>query len=283
MSPRDIDTQAPITSPSMGAFSGGAATSATPSAGAFRRFLHAGAVDWGTSDREVLEILLLPLLIAFGGAAIALFGKPAYKLLTREDGVAEWLQVLFYALALGGCVKITWRLRGTGSLFALYAIVCIGLFFLLGEELSWGQRMFGWGTPESVSELNKQGETNIHNLDHVGTAFKWLQMLVGAYGVLLPLWFRNAARLDRARNLQPWIIPHFTLIPYFGLMFVWRFYRNVFAVSDRFYYVVSEYNEILELVLSIAFFLFMRYQLRAMQRDVAAGRPAVPTRRGAPL
>ena len=246
--------------------------------GAWRRFLHAGALAWGTREREVLEILVLPLLIVFGGAAIALFGKPAYKLVTQEDGIAEWCQVFFYALALGSCAVITWRLRRSGRLFVLYAIVCVGLFFLLGEELSWGQRLVGWETPESLIASNKQGETNIHNLNTLGTGFKWMQLLIGTYGGLLPLWFHDSAALDRSRRLEPWIIPHVTLVPYFGLLFVWRCYRNLFEPAHRFYYVVSEYNEILELVLAIGFFLFMRFQLRALRRDRAAGRAAVPVR-----
>ena len=254
-----------------------ASPGATPARGAFQRFLQAGAQAWGKREREVLEIVLLPVLIAFGGAAIALFGKPAYKLVTREDGIAEWCQVLFYTLALGGCLRITWRLRRSGRLFFLYATVCLGLFFLLGEELSWGQRLIGWGTPEALIERNKQGETNIHNISTVGTVFKWMQMLVGAYGALLPLWFRDTAQMDRSRRLEPWIIPHVTLVPYFALLFVWRFYRNLFEVPGRYYYVVAEYNEILELVLAIGFYLFMRFQWLAMRRDIAAGRAAVPT------
>ena len=43
----------------------------------------------------------------------------------------------------------------------------LGLLFvvLLGEEISWGQRIFGWATPEGIAERNMQGETTIHNLD----------------------------------------------------------------------------------------------------------------------
>jgi hypothetical protein len=38
-------------------------------------------------------------------------------------------------------------------------------FFILGmEEISWGQRIFNWETPEAWSKVNYQDETNVHNL-----------------------------------------------------------------------------------------------------------------------
>jgi hypothetical protein len=39
------------------------------------------------------------------------------------------------------------------------------LFFVCaGEEISWGQRLIGWQTPEWLASENAQGETNLHNL-----------------------------------------------------------------------------------------------------------------------
>ncbi len=38
-------------------------------------------------------------------------------------------------------------------------------FFAGGEEMSWGQHLFGWGTPEWLGEVNGQNETNLHNIN----------------------------------------------------------------------------------------------------------------------
>lgn len=47
-------------------------------------------------------------------------------------------------------------------------LVYLGLaavfFFGAGEEISWGQRIFGFGTPPELSQINKQDEFNLHNL-----------------------------------------------------------------------------------------------------------------------
>lgn len=37
--------------------------------------------------------------------------------------------------------------------------------FLVGEEISWGQRIFGFETPEGIEARNMQDEFNLHNLD----------------------------------------------------------------------------------------------------------------------
>jgi len=39
------------------------------------------------------------------------------------------------------------------------------MFLGFGEEISWGQRLFGFGTPKLINKYNVQGEFNLHNLD----------------------------------------------------------------------------------------------------------------------
>lgn len=38
----------------------------------------------------------------------------------------------------------------------------INLFFVAGEEISWGERVFGIGA-DSLRHINAQGESNLHN------------------------------------------------------------------------------------------------------------------------
>ena len=44
-------------------------------------------------------------------------------------------------------------------------LIGLGAFFVAGEEISWGQRIIGFSTPEILSEVNYQGELNLHNFD----------------------------------------------------------------------------------------------------------------------
>ena len=86
---------------------------------------------------------------------------------------------------------------------ALSILVTLVFVVMIGEELSWGQRIFGWATPEGYAKINAQGETNLHNLATqvfqnvlyfggwligVGLAF-WSNTLKGVLNKFKPLRF----------------------------------------------------------------------------------------------
>jgi hypothetical protein len=69
----------------------------------------------------------------------------AYRALEREDGVLENLQALVLlgcVLAAGAAARSLFRHR-MALWSAIYALATIGFFWLMGEEISWGQRVFG--------------------------------------------------------------------------------------------------------------------------------------------
>jgi hypothetical protein len=223
---------------------------------------------WGVTHKVMGIILVMPFVIAIMGVLTALMGKDAYKWLTREDGFAESLQVIFYFVAFILCLAITrWQWKSDHRLVAvLYTALCVGLFFLTGEEINWGQRMIGWETSPSFAAINKQGETNLHNIYGVGASFKWVQLLVGAYGCLLPLAVLRWGVPERFRHLVSWVIPPLALIPYFFFLFAWRLFRNFFEEPEGFYFVIAEYNEVMELILAAGLLLFMVYQMRRLKK-----------------
>ncbi|MBX3013222.1 MAG: hypothetical protein KF832_17015 [Caldilineaceae bacterium] len=226
-------------------------------------FIKTSAAEWRMSPSIMVIILLTPFLLLVTGVVSALFGKAAYLWFTGEDGFAENLQQLFNALALAWAALIMHRYWRTGErlIAGLYLLLCVGLIFLIGEEISWGQRIFGWETQGVMAEINTQNETNIHNLVGAKTAFKWIQLLVGAYG-LLPLVLPLARVPLRWQRLYMAIIPPLALLPYFGLLFVWKLYRNFIPAPAHWEFRLAEYNEVLELILAIGLWLFMVFQLR---------------------
>jgi len=207
----------------------------------------------------------IPLIAGAAGIVAALMGKAAYKAFTGEDGIAEGLQVLLFASALVLSLIIARRLRKRGdtSFALLYLLAGAGLLFIVGEELNWGQRIFGWETPEQFQAINKQEETNLHNIYGVGSVFKWLHVVVGALGTVVPLlvrqWRPRSERLAQAIDL---FVPHFTLVPYFFATLLWRLQANLWDPPKRLYFVITEYSEVMELILAIAFLLFMWFQFR---------------------
>ena len=89
----------------------------------------------------------------------------------------------------------------------------VALLFVLAalEEISWGQRLFGWGTPQALSEINKQQETNIHNI-----AAKWTEeiLLIGAAILALAASLARAV-LHRQRRVTTadFLLPSLVLSP----------------------------------------------------------------------
>src|ERR671923_1912828 len=124
----------------------------------------------------VVPLLLLPL-------------RDAYRALLIEDGPIEWLQFLCLVLLAPAYLWLArdLRRRGITWLAAFYLLAALGFVFIAGEEISWGQRILGWATPESIAAVNKQGETNIHNVGLVLRVFNAGSMAVALLAVVLPL------------------------------------------------------------------------------------------------
>lgn len=232
--------------------------------GFVREFVATSAQAWQLAPWAMRLLLLAPVLIMLIGASSALFGKNAYLLITGEDGIAENLQVLIYMVTFILALSATRRYwQAKERLIALlYIALCLGLLFLTGEEISWGQRLFGWGTTGVFAEINQQQETNLHNIKGVQDLFKWVQLLVGAYGLFLPLIVKRWGIFPVFRKLLAAITPHESLIPYFGAMFFWKLYRNLLPAPGHWEFRLAEYNEVIELVLALGLFLFVVFQLR---------------------
>jgi hypothetical protein len=103
--------------------------------------------------------------------AIVWMPPPEAAVLLREDGPIEQATMAFFLLA-SVTLLLGWKLRGAdlaprdpreGRRVALL-ILALLMFVCAGEEISWGQRIFGWDTPEKWSAMNAQVETNLHNL-----------------------------------------------------------------------------------------------------------------------
>jgi hypothetical protein len=147
----------------------------------------------GVSNGWSASLLTAP----FVGAA--LFGLVAllpglYNALVREDSLLESLQFIAYAAASVLAAATSWRLwragrRGLGALF-LFACCCL---FAAGEEISWGQRVLGFGTPEDVAAVNGQEELNLHDFVEVQGKFNLGLALASLYGLAAPWLVRRPA------------------------------------------------------------------------------------------
>ena len=92
-----------------------------------------------------------------------LFSPRLRDALYREDCFFENLTAV--CAILSSIVMLICINKGDGrAVMAIKLILAILYFLFCMEETSWGQRIFGWNTPDSFAKLNSQHETNIHNL-----------------------------------------------------------------------------------------------------------------------
>ncbi len=130
-----------------------------------------------------------------------------------EDGPIEWASSAFFGLAsLGFLVAARrsdfLRTKTTGPRYLMILAWAALMFVFMGEEISWGQRLFDLKTPEALNRINGQGEINIHNIGWVDTflggKYRYLSLMMWTTGLFLPLF---AATGYGRRVIQWWGFP----------------------------------------------------------------------------
>ena len=171
-----------------------------------------------------LKAAIIVVLVAILGTYLVALSIDGERLdqLSWEDGLIEDLGAVFFLAATIGFAVVSLFAAAGAPLSAapdkrralVFGLLAVLMFVCLGEEISWGQRIFDWSTPESISELNAQNETNIHNIWFVhqwnrdgtekGFVGKLLNMnrLFSAFWLIVFVFIPIAARLSaRARRL----------------------------------------------------------------------------------
>jgi hypothetical protein len=126
--------------------------------------------------------------LALAAAATVLFlaDPAAFHAFAQEDRPLEWASALL--LLVAGGVLLVHALRHRRDVLGLgvAAGIALVLVVIAMEEISWGQRLLGFATPESLAEVNWQSEFNFHNVqtDLSETAYYFG---AGVFLILVPL------------------------------------------------------------------------------------------------
>ena len=161
-----------------------------------RRYLNASLV---------VMLLALAVWLGYGKFGSRVLSPHAVSVINREDGVIEGGTALLFFIASVGSAVLAWKSTGRARK-VFCGIFAVGFFLCMGEEMSWGQHLFGWKAPEAVTKINVQAETNLHNLsgyfaDHVfiaGTFF---------YGGVLPFLAARSSVWRRAFDRFGILVP----------------------------------------------------------------------------
>ncbi|MBT76700.1 MAG: hypothetical protein CL798_00755 [Chromatiales bacterium] len=137
----------------------------------------------------VADLIANLLIAAIGVTAFLLwsFAPDSYYILVQEDEILEWST--FWAFIGAGGIYLFVAARPGFSLTASWFPIGLLLFclFVALEEISWGQRLFGYRPPEYFLQFNYQQEFNLHNVIETGLRKLSVVVVIFGYGVALPL------------------------------------------------------------------------------------------------
>jgi hypothetical protein len=157
----------------------------------------------------VLGIFHIYYLLAFG-EPMGDHGKPS------SEGMMEKIYTLLLLFSVFMLIFSIFRVRKDiyglsirrRIIFSIIVISTI-LFLIIGEEISWGQRIFGWDSTGVFVEYNYQNETNAHNFFNP-ILIKYIYPIVGlgSFLFLFAIWLFPKLRRSYFFNL---FFPHPTL------------------------------------------------------------------------
>jgi len=213
----------------------------------------------------------IALLLLIIGIIVFCPEEQMRMLINREGGLVELGTPLLYVPAvIAGlfCIKHLKKLPAKWLMVWLM-LVTAASFYIGGEEISWGQQLFYWQTPEYMNEINDQEETNIHNIsswfDQKPRILLELWVLIG--GIFVPLMLVIRKTGYSRDNWRYWFWPGAACIPTGVIAIVVKLperFRDFLGVELP-YHLHIRYSEIQELY--FAYFL-MVYLLASYEKLV---------------
>ncbi len=126
----------------------------------------------------------LILLVLIVGGILASAHPDLHYRVAQEDSFLEW--ATFWAFVIAGYRYLANALRDRRNSAGIpWFAAGLGLFCMLValEEISWGQRLFGYQPPDYFLEANYQQEFNLHNVFSTSLRMLVLLVILAGYGV----------------------------------------------------------------------------------------------------
>lgn len=121
-------------------------------------------------DRRVLNLSFAVLVLCVAADLLYIALAPGrlsphtLEFLNAEDGLIEQATAAFFVVSCVLAAVLAVRPGCAPRQRLAFALLAFAMFVMAGEEISWGQRMFGVESNEFFKTYNVQGETNLHNL-----------------------------------------------------------------------------------------------------------------------
>lgn len=222
------------------------------------------------SSRYKKIIFVFPLIVIFLivlNKIIFGINDQFYQEITVEDGPVEYLTTFAYFGSFIFSIAISRYFKEKKLFLILFLVLGIGFLLIALEEISYGQRIFDFESPEWFP-TNVQGETNIHNLGtvqkHRPLAYLFVSFL-GSFGwFIFPKIFNKFSKNSQnySRIFLKYAVPPKYLISYFLPIFLLKIIyeyapREFVRGPIRWNFFVWYDSEPMEMLLSLGIFLFV--------------------------
>jgi hypothetical protein len=251
-------------------------------------------------QKNLLKIIIFLLPIAFVITAVLLklgSWKWYFRLMLKEDGPIEDATSIAYFVAFFVSLRIsfTYKKRNDYLFCFMYLFLSIGLFFIAMEEISWGQRILNFKTPELMIEYNEQKEFTLHNVK--GFPIHKLYIIVGLYGAFARFIIPRKIKISYASIVDKFVPGYYLFFYFFIVAALYLYYEGgskilVAHFGEQFgwgkgqaHFMAAGDQEPAEFLLGCGFLLFVminRYrQLKTMSLDLlsrnrSAGEKSLP-------
>lgn len=204
---------------------------------------------WTKLERHIL--FMAPFVLSAIVVLIRLWPDTPFYRLSREDNLFENLQFFFFAgtsaVALYKTIK-AFQVK-KWLYIPIFAGAFLFLFFIAGEEISWGQRILHTTLPAYFEANNMQQETTIHNLNGL-QQYQYVFYLIFS-GFLMTMWASIKLMPKKIKVFFRPITPPWYIASFFLPIFLFYLSVNVFNSSHK------EWQEFCELLLAAGLFLTM--------------------------
>jgi hypothetical protein len=212
-------------------------------------------MDFFERHQMLIGTVFSVLLLLFFVLWAEIDAESLQSMVHTDDTPIETLSAVLFGLSSVGFVIFAWRSeflkkRG-GSVYLMTVCWALLMFIFMGEEISWGQRIFDLQTPDSLKAVNKQGEINIHNIEFVdsfmGGKFRYLSIMMITTGLILPVFAMTRIGRSLIQKLAFPVSP-FCYAPLFVGAYLFGAYY--------FPYMGNDAAEVREFIMSVAMFCF---------------------------
>lgn len=203
-----------------------------------------------------MYIISIVMVIVASFSVYFFLDEATIATIADEDHLFEYLTSLSFLVCSSIFFLIFFRTKNLFFLLLAFAFL-IGF----GEEISWGQRILGFSTPERLMELNAQKEFNFHNIAtwEINFIFKVFTLL---FGIVLPLLVYHSGFFKKIAKRLRIPVPPISIGMFF--MLDWLFFRFFldFVLHpngiQKYYFSVTE---IYEFITSFIMFVISLYFL----------------------